>query len=942
MDFDAAKKTLVIVESPTKANTIRKYLPSNFTVTASKGHVRDLPEDRMGVDINNDFAPEYVITEGKEKLIKELKKDLSASEQLLLATDEDREGESISWHLKELLKPRVPYQRMVFHEITSSAIKEALKSGRSIDMQLVHAQEDRRIIDRLYGYEVSPVLWKRLSNNRLSGGRVQSVGLRFIVDREIDRLNFHQSSFYDLKAELKTKDSEDLEATLEEVNGVKIASSRDFDSDSGAFIGKTYLLDKEAADKLKAECESLPFIVESVIQKPGRVNPYPPFTTSTLQQAANRRLRMSARETMRVAQSLFENGFITYMRTDSVNLSDQCINASRRQIEEDYGHAFLEPKVRHFTTKSVNAQEAHEAIRPSGDTFRRPKDTNLTGRELELYTLIYRRTLATQMKCAEKSTTTIRIACGDNIFSSSGTVIVFPGFLKVYEEDDKKDDKIIPMVTAGDNLSLVSLESVVHLTQPPARYNEASLVKRLEEKGIGRPSTYATIISTLLDRNYALEKDRALVPTFMGFDVFNFMEKAFPELIKYSYTSDMEKQLDLISTGEEDSLEYLNYFYYGDGKKEKGLKEMVAEAKTGKEDVKTLTFPHLKGVYTLSDNRVVNATIKAGPYGAYLLTDLKDESGKDLIINFPPSLSCPGLVTENDIITLISSTIGLKSADGVEKTLLKSGRRGEFWQRGDKVCYVPRGKKKATDYSEKEIDFFFSLPIVIAKDDEGNEITINKGPYGGYLSCNGNNYRVYGPLEEVTAEKAKEIVAKVSKHVDNSISLKEFEGKPLELKKGRYGYFLKWGSENVRLPKDVSKDIEALTQEKAEAICKESSSNSDDKSLGSYNGNPILLMNGRFGHYLKCGDKNYRIPKSLDVSSLDENEALKLIEESEKKSEAVKDFGLYKGEKLVVLTGRYGLYLKHGKKNIALPSKVKKDISLLTEEDAHLLADEKA
>lgn len=817
MLFDSKKKTLVIVESPTKAKTIGKYLPKNFTLIASKGHVRDLPQDRMGIDVEKDFQPEYVITEDKRPLISDIKKKLAVAEQLLLATDEDREGESISWHLLEVLKPKVPYQRMVFHEITKKAIAEALDKGRGLDMQLVGAQEDRRIIDRLYGYEVSPVLWRRLSNKKLSGGRVQSVGLRFLVDKEMDRMSFQSSTYFDIEAKLKREEGESpFTAKLESIAGERIATSKDFDSDTGVFNGKSKVLNEEEVTLLAENCRKQPFVVESVIQKPTRVNPYPPFTTSTLQIAANARLRMSAKETMRTAQSLFEHGFITYMRTDSTLLSSECIHASRSEIEKDFGKEFLSDTPRQFANKNKMAQEAHEAIRPSGDTFRRPEECHLAGRELSLYTLIWQRTLATQMAPAEKSTTSVKIASGDALFSASGTTIIFPGFLKVYgaDSDDGEKEGSLPRIDAGAVLSLSSLEEKSHVTQPPARYTEASLVKKLEEKGIGRPSTYATIISTLLDRGYAIEQGNALVPTFIGFAVYQFLHIAFPSLVEYSYTSDMENYLDKIANGEYDRIRYLHDFYDGPN----GLEAMVSSAKAGKEDVKTLIVPSLSGKADVGGDTVTYQT-KVGPYGAYFLTDRENEEGKPIIVNIPDKY-CPGTISDDDVASLITSALGPKDAeDEPGKVYLKEGRRGQYWVKDGKSCNVPRGKKKGEEYTPEEIDFLFSLPLKVATSADGFDINLNNGPYGGYLSCNGKNFKVFGALKDVTEEKALAIVEAGSKVATGPLlELKNYKDKPLAVMNGKYGAYLKWGDVNYKLSKENLEKPESLTQSEAEAI----------------------------------------------------------------------------------------------------------------------------
>ena len=941
MEFDPAKKTLVIVESPTKANTIKKYLPKNYSVVASKGHIRDLPSDSLGVDIEDDFKPHYVITEGKETLVNDIKKKLEKSEQLLLATDEDREGESISWHLMEILKPQVPTKRMVFHEITKKAVTEALSKGRDLDIALVRAQEDRRIVDRLYGYEVSPVLWKRLSNKKLSAGRVQSVGLRFLVDRENERLAYVPSVYFDVKAILETSDKKSFEATLEEYKEKKVATSKDFDSTTGEFNGKTLLLDKKLSEEVKELCQNNPFIVENVIHKSSKYSPLPPFTTSTMQQVANRRLRLSSKETMRIAQALFENGFITYMRTDSVNLSDECIALAREQIKSDYGSEYLSSRERRFENKSKNAQEAHEAIRPAGDVFRRPSESGLKGKELALYTLIYQRTLATQMSEAIKSTTTVKIKCEDAKFTASGTSVVFAGYLKVYGSDQDEDEKesTIPSISAGDEEKLISISEKEHTTQPPARYNEASLIKKLEEKGIGRPSTYATIISTLLDRGYAIEKDRSLIPSFTGFAVNGLMNESFSDLVDYSYTSEMEDELDKIASGEGNASKYLNDFYYGK-KNVKGLNSLVQAARNDHYDAKSLKFPHLSGRVELDE--AINYQIKVGPYGAYLLLDKKKDDGKAIMINLPDTL-CPGTLNNDDIASLVKSTLYPDQDNNSTATQLKSSRRGQYWQRGDKTCNVPKGKKSAESYSEEEIDFYFSLPKVIAHDEEGNDIVINNGPYGGYITYKNANYKVFGPLTELTAEKALSLVSRdgaSSKGVEYSA----YDGKAVSIKKGRFGSYLKWGSENIALTKDEKQRSSELTQAEVEEIIKRHlESNikvSDVNSRGLYDGKPIEVLKGRFGYYIKCGDKNYRMSKEEQekADNLSADELVAIIKRDEERNLPLKDFGTFEGLPLRVLNGRYGAYLKWGDKNIALSTKYKKDLSLLGEDEAKELA----
>ncbi|MGL6133048.1 MAG: type I DNA topoisomerase, partial [Prochlorococcaceae cyanobacterium] len=532
--------TLVIVESPTKARTIRKFLPGDFRVEASMGHVRDLPNNaseipaahkgekwaNLGVNTASAFEPLYVVPKDKKKVVKELKDALRDADQLLLATDEDREGESISWHLLQLLNPKVPVKRMVFHEITKEAISRALEDTRDLDMELVHAQETRRILDRLVGYTLSPLLWKKVAWG-LSAGRVQSVAVRLLVQRERARRAFRSGSYWDLKARLE-QGGGGFEAKLSHLDGVKIAGGRDFDETTGALKAgsKVRLLAEAEAIQLQQAVEQAPWRVASVEEKPTTRRPVAPFTTSTLQQEANRKLRLSARETMRTAQGLYERGFITYMRTDSVHLSEQAISAARSCVEQKYGSTYLSPSPRQFTTKARNAQEAHEAIRPAGESFRDPAAAGLDGRDLALYELIWKRTVASQMADARLTMLSVDLdvdggPLGRAGFRASGKRIDFPGFFRAYVEGSDDPDAalegqevLLPALKQGDTPACKGVEALGHQTQPPARYSEAALVKTLEKEGIGRPSTYASIIGTIVDRGYATLANNALTPSF--------------------------------------------------------------------------------------------------------------------------------------------------------------------------------------------------------------------------------------------------------------------------------------------------------------------------------------------------------------------------------------------------------------------------------------------
>ena len=591
-------KSLVIVESPAKARTIEGYLGSDYAVGSSVGHVRDLPDrardvpeaqrkrfGALGVDVTKDFEPYYVVDPGKKKIIADLKKRLAAADELLLATDEDREGEAIAWHLVQVLKPKVPVRRMVFHEITKDAITRALEDTRDIDDRLVDAQETRRILDRLYGYEVSPVLWKKVTRG-LSAGRVQSVATRLVVQRERERMAFRSAEYWDL---LATFEPGAFDARLVAVDGARVAQGKDFVPTTGELRESDVVrLDEQGARSLAARLEGAAFAVRSVDERPYRRKPAAPFRTATLQQEASRKLRFSAQTTMRVAQRLYENGHITYMRTDSTTLSESALEAARAQVRQLFGDDYVPEKPRQYGRAVANAQEAHEAIRPAGDEFRTPKEltSELNRDELALYDLVWKRTLASQMEDARGQTVSLRIGAsssgGEDVeFGASGTVITFRGFLAAYEpgKDEPSDDdeeRVLPHLSVGQEVSLANLEPDGHSTVPPARYTEPTLVRALEERGIGRPSTYAAILSTIVDRGYVFKKGTALVPTFVAFAVVNLLERHFEQLVDYDFTARMEDDLDRIAAGERARVEWLGRFYFGDGT-DPGLHHLVTD-----------------------------------------------------------------------------------------------------------------------------------------------------------------------------------------------------------------------------------------------------------------------------------------------------------------------------------------------------------------------------
>jgi DNA topoisomerase-1 len=832
--------TLIIVESPTKARTISKFLPSNCKVVASKGHIRDLPEDRMAIDVEKGFACEYQIVAGKQSLIKELKSSLKTVDRLLLATDEDREGESISWHLLEVLKPKVPHQRMVFHEITKKAITDALDHGRDLDENLVQAQESRRVVDRLYGYTLSPTLWKKLSNKRLSAGRVQSVGLRLTVDRERLRIAFSQSTYFDAKAQLLSVSKQAFEAKITAYAGQPIATGKDFDSTTGVYKGKenTLLLDEERAKAIVKELSSETFVVEDIQKKPFVTRPSIPFTTSTLQQDAIKKLHISASETMRIAQRLYENGYITYMRTDSPSLSQEGTNAARDLVNQLYGKEYLSPSPRYFAAKSVGAQEAHEAIRPAGERFAVPSETSLSGKDFALYELIWKRTLASQMADAKKATTTVTIKAGNGTFVASGTQIVFPGFIRAYVEgsddpDAALDDKetLLPAMKAGEECALQQLEEVAHQTKSPARYTEASLVQELEKRGIGRPSTYASIIKTLLDRKYVIKDGPALVPTFMGFAVCQFLESNFPQFIDYDFTSKMEDNLDKIAAGKLDKKVFLNAFYLG----EEGLENQnkLQLALDNKVVTKTLRLPQIS-----EENPVM-----IGPYGPYVV----DGEGQFISL---PNTWLPGTTTDEDVKTLIAEgkkvhvpvEIGKGPVHG-EPVKVMNGRFGPYWQEGDGKSAVRASIPKWVQDAGKSEDLeiasrYLALPRVLGKDEQGNEVLAQKGKYGPYISCNKKTRKLNRldkdqQLFSITLEEALELLSKEPEKGSGGKAgrgsakasvikeLGQFEKETVALATGRYGFYLRVGNQNIALPNEYKKDEEkagALTIDEAVAI----------------------------------------------------------------------------------------------------------------------------
>ena len=856
-------RRLVIVESPAKARTIAGYLGKDYVVESSIGHIRDMPGSaadipdklkkepwaRLGVNIEADFEPLYVVNADKRQQVSKLKQLLKNADELLLATDEDREGEAIAWHLVEELKPKVQYKRMVFHEITPEAIAAAVASPRDIDTGRVEAYQTRRVLDRLYGYEVSPVLWKKVMP-QLSAGRVQSVAVRLVVDRERERIAFHPARYWDLEAEFapvaKQADSDEAGsfiATLVALDGRRIAQGRDFAPTGelrSAANGDAILhLDGQAAAGLADRLRSSAFSVKSVERKPYRRAPYAPFRTTTLQQEASRKLGFSAKYTMQVAQKLYENGHITYMRTDSVTLSQTAIAAARAQARELYGDEYVPEQPRVYTSKVKSAQEAHEAIRPAGDAFRTPASAGLSGDEFRLYELVWKRTVASQMKDAVGESVSVRVAgrssAGEEAeFGASGKVITFYGFLKAYVEDveegtDRDDrERRLPPLAESDPLNTLRLAAAEHSTRPPARYTEASLIKELEDRDIGRPSTYATIIGTILDRGYVFKKGTALVPSFVAFAVITLLERHFAHLVDYEFTARMEDALDQIAAGESGRVPWLRRFYFGtDG--EEGLKDLVSDL--GEIDARDVSSFPLAGT---------DIVIRVGRYGPYL-----EHDGQRVNI---PEGTAPDELTAELAQDLFSRPSGDKILGTDPETGLtvvaRAGRYGpyvtEVLADDAQPSVKPRTASllKAMDLDSVTLDDalrLLTLPRTIGEID-GEPVTVQNGRYGPYAK-KGSDSRSLDSDEQLftlTLEQAREIFAQPKQRgraarAAAAPPLRELgddtaSGKPIVLREGRFGPYVTDGETNASLRKGdlpeaitLQRAIELLAERRAAA-----------------------------------------------------------------------------------------------------------------------------
>ena len=874
----AEGKKLVIVESPTKMKSIQGYLGDGYEVLSSVGHIRDLadkksiPADKKeaygkySIDIDNGFDPYYVESERGKKTVAELKRALKGADELLLATDEDREGEAIAWHLLQTLKPKVPVKRMVFHEITKDAIQAAVGNTRELDLALVDAQETRRILDRLYGWDVSPVLWYKVQQGT-SAGRVQSAATRLVVDRERERLAFVSASYWDIEALAAPNRPQGIDESfstrLARVDGAVLARGTDFD-DRGELKKAVLVLDeaqvRELAAAIEAAAEASVTALES---KPGTRSPKPPFTTSTLQQEAGRKLSMSAKHAMGVAQRLYEKGYITYMRTDSTALSTQAVQAAREQAVKMYGDKSVPPNPRSYRNNSKNAQEAHEAIRPSGETFRTPSEVSgqLDRDELRLYDLIWKRTMASQMSDAKYETTTVTLevaAAGRRAeFTASGTVYTFKGFLEAYEEgrdekrgdSDKSDDQSLPAMAVGDVLRMRDVEPKGHATSPKPRYTEASLVKALEEKGIGRPSTFASIIDVILNRGYVTKRGQALIPSWLAFSVVRLLEQHFADLVDYDFTAALEDDLDAIARGEQKRQDWLQDFYFG-GTDHVGLRNIVDNL--GEIDARALNSTPIGDV----------ATLRFGKYGPYLeVPDAEKPDAEPRRVNIPEDLA-PDELTPARAQELIDAPVagdrvlGENPANG-KLVVVKDGRFGPYVQEtdppaeeavdeetGEVVAVEPepapkkRGAKKEAAPKPRTASLFKSmsvdtidldtalklldLPRTVGVDPETEApITAQNGRYGPYLKKGTDSRTLQSEQQifDITLEEALAVYAQPKYGARGASSaLKEFEadptsGKPIKLKDGRFGPYVTDGETNATIPR--GEDAMEVTFERA-------------------------------------------------------------------------------------------------------------------------------
>ena len=926
---------LVIVESPTKAHKIGDYLGKGYTVMASVGHIRDLAQPsqvpaadkakfgKFGVDVNDGFKPYYIVDGDKKRTVSELKSALKNADELYLATDEDREGEAIAWHLVQTLKPEVPVKRMVFHEITKNAINASLNNTRDVDGNMVDAQETRRILDRLYGYELSPVLWRKVGPG-LSAGRVQSVATRLIVERERERMAFKRAPYWDIVATLSAPDAlgerAEFSARMIALGGKRLAGSKDFGADGqltpDGFAANVRQLDEAGATAVASALKTADFTVMSMETKPYRRRPQPPFTTSTLQQTAGNRLGMGARAVMRAAQSLYENGYITYMRTDSVTLSQEGITAARNAVSYHFGDKFLSAEPKQYATKTAGAQEAHECIRPAGSRFHDPDElaSKLPGDQLRLYTLIWQRTLACQMADATGSTATVRLSApagpteGEAVFQASGTVIEFPGFMKATGEgrrsvvDAKKsaeaagvkigdkaeksakaskktDDNVsLPPMQPGDELAAVDVAADGHETQPPARYTEASLVKTLEQKEIGRPSTYASIISTIIDRGYVYERGRALIPSWLAFSVTKLLETNFPKLVDYQFTAEMENGLDRIAHGEESGRDWLTHFYFGSGE---GAARNADEAHEGlQQQVAQLGEIDARAINTIDIGDGLH--VRVGRYGPYL-EDMEhlDAEGNPKRASLPDTIA-PDELTVAVARDLIDNHSGGPRELGVDPVSggtveVRNGRFGPY------VALVPPAEASAG-----------------AAGDTAGASAAKKGSKKAAAAAASRPkmaslFKTMSP-ESLSLEDALKLLSlprEVGTYEETNAETGEVSECTVAANNGRYGpYLTKTGadgksetrslaSEDEIFTVDIDKAKELFSQPKYGRGRGRGAAKPPLRDLGKdpNTGKNVTIKDGRFGAYITDGETNRTVPRQYTPESITPDDAFRLLAE---------------------------------------------------------------
>lgn len=922
-------KRLVIVESATKARKIQPYLGDDYIVEASVGHIRDLPRGaadvpakykkepwaRLGVDTEHKFKPLYVVSADKKKKVADLRAKLKQVDELYLATDPDREGEAIAWHLLEVLKPKIPVRRMVFNEITQPAILEAAANTRELDMNLVDAQETRRILDRLYGYEVSPVLWKKVMP-RLSAGRVQSVATRVIVERERERMAFVSAAYWDISALLRAQP--DFTARLATIDGRRVAQGRDFD-DAGqlkkaASDAEVTVVDQPSAEALAADLKGHELTVSAVEEKPYTRRPYAPFMTSTLQQEAGRKLHFTSERTMRIAQRLYENGHITYMRTDSTSLSEQGLHAARHQAREIYGESYVASAPRRYDRKVKNSQEAHEAIRPAGERFATPTELagKLDAEEFKLYELIWRRTVASQMADAKGTSMKVTVAgqaptLGNQVeFTATGRTLTFAGFLRVYSDDTPgDDDKRLPQLAKGDHLPVASLEAEGHATNPPARYTEASLVKKMEDLGIGRPSTYAAIIKTIQDRGYVMSRGNALVPSWVAFAVVGLLERNFGALVDYDFTSSMEDELDDIATGDEDGTDWLSAFYFGNPDADASLADAIARSG----GLKTLVSDNLEQI----DARQVNSlhlfddtagraiNVRVGRYGPYLerqvgTTDTGEPEYQRANL---PEATTPDELTLAAAEKLFATPqsgreLGINPANG-RVVVAREGRYGPY------VTEVVREDERAHAEAEAE-------EIVAAERAAEDAQRAAEGKRAKNWETKTAAKQKEKRIEQHVEESLKPGTASLFASMDTAtvtlddalrllslpreVGVDPADGEAITAQNGRYGPYLKKGSDSRSLA--TEEQIFTITLDEARRIYAEpkrrgrAAAKPPLKQLGDndVSGRPMSVKDGRFGAYVTDGETNASLRRGDTPETMTDQRANELLSERRAKMAA--------------------------------------------------------